>query len=125
MNRYLEKFNKIIDELDKETNQDKTLGNTGYGLFTRVLIADELATSMQRIYEDKGWELTDEQQELLIEIIHNFYLDTNVECSVYRVTTAVCNTMQDYESFSEFVEEYNTNYPKVKDRFIWCLSDMD
>lgn len=123
MNKYLNTFNDILAELHtkaKESNGE--LGNSGYEYLTRILIADEL----DNYYGQGGsWTLTDKEQEELIAIIHEFYLKTDGDISLYQSTKAVCDAMESYDTFENFREMYKQEYNEVYDNFVWCLGSLN
>ena len=104
MNKYLKRYNELIDELAKEEN------DTGYSYLTCMLIAEELDCYMGGYYED--YKLTESQEECLIEIIYDYYIDTD-DTNIFKATRGVVDTLMNYETFEDF---YNGFFNSVEER---------
>ena len=87
MNKYLTKRNELAKELEKEFNK------RDYEIFTEMEIANELDNLIDNDCLEFNFDLTDEQQEEVIEIIYDFYMECESDVSVYSVVKAVLKTM--------------------------------
>lgn len=114
MNKYLKTYIKLEEIAEQE------LGEIKYEGFAKCVIANELDNIL-------GWEeylkiqITDEQQEELINIVYDFLMNTEEEHSVFTTTNAVVKVLAEYENYFDFVGDYETNFSKVYDKFIWKL----
>ena len=110
MSKYLTRFNKLLDELNKGTD------NKGYEMLSKMEIADYFEYNFYGI-NDK-FKLTDEQEELAIDIIYNYFINsTNDKMSKYSATYCVSYTISEYNSFEEFYKDYTDNHDKVIEKF--------
>ena len=122
MNKYLTAYNEIVELLDKKARESKWYnGVSGLTLLIKSQIADEL----NDYYGQGGeWELTDKDQEELVDIIYDFWLET--ETNDYTIAThAVCDAMESYDNFENFLKMYEEDYAEVHDNFVWCLSSAE
>lgn len=108
MNKYLTKRIELAKELEKEFNK------RDYEIFTKMEIANELDGLF-------SFSLTDEQQEELIEIIYDFYMECESDVSVYSAVRAVLKTITEFDSYFEFKGKYETDYSNTYDKIIWNL----
>lgn len=115
MNKYLAKRIELAKELEKEFNK------RDYEIFTEMEIANELDNLIDNDCLGFDFDLTDEQQEDLIEIIYDFYMECESDVSVYSVVRAVLQTITEFGSYLEFKGKYETNYSNTKDKIIWNL----
>lgn len=115
MNKYLAKRNEIANELEKEFNK------RDYEIFTEMEIANELDGLLDNDCLGFNFDLTDEQQEELIEIIYDFYMDCDSDKSIYSSTSAVLNTIKEFGSYLEFKGKYETDYSNTYDKIVWNL----
>lgn len=109
MNKYLKKFNEISENVG------------GYTELTRCLIADEFDCYYGGYYEDENYgELTAEQEEYLINIIYDYYIDTE-DINLFRATKGVVDTLLGYSSFEEFKKDYEDEekYSQIMDNISW------
>lgn len=113
MNKYLAKRIELAKELEKELNK------RDYEIFTEMEIANELDNLFEN--EEYNIELTDEQQEELIEIIYDFYMECESDVSVYSVVKAVLQTITEFDSYLEFKGKYETDYSNTYDKIVWNL----
>lgn len=122
MNKYLTAYNEIIDMLDKKIeNSDEKFG----GSASTLLIKSQIAEELNDYYGQGGeWELTDKDQEELVDIIYDFWLE--IETNDYTIAThAVCDAMGSYDNFENFLNMYEEDYAEVHDNFVWCLSSAE
>lgn len=115
MNKYLAKRTELANELEKEFNK------RDYEIFTEMEIANELDGLLNNDYLDFDFNLTDEQQEGLIEIIYDFYMGCDSDESIYNTTKAVLKTITEFGSYLKFKGEYETNYSNTYDKIVWNL----
>lgn len=113
MNKYLTKRKELAMELEKEFNK------RDYEIFTEMEIANELDGLLEN--EEYNFELTDEQQETLIEIIYDLYMDCENDLTIYAMTKAILKTIIDCGSYLEFNGKYETDYSHTYDKIIWNL----
>lgn len=110
MNKYLTRFNKLLDELNKETDYN------GYEVLPKMEIADYFQDNFYSINNDM--ELTDEQEELVIDIIYDYYIDLPYDkMSEYSATNCVSYAISEYNSFEEFYKDYTDNYEEIIEKF--------
>ena len=114
MNKYFKTYLKLEGIAKQE------LGEIKYEGMTKCLIANELDNILSW-EEYNNIQLTDEQQEELINIIYDFYMNTEEDYSIYTTTYAVVKVLAEYENYFDFVGDYETNFSKVYDKFIWKL----
>lgn len=100
MNKYLKKFNDIITDLETENK------GYGYDMLSKILIADEFNNYYG---QNANLILTPEQEEIMIEIIHNFYLETDGDINYFTCTNAICDTFRNYTSFEAFYDDYKAS----------------
>lgn len=115
MNKYLAKRIELAKELEKEFNK------RDYEIFTEIEIANELDGLLENNYLEFNFNLTDEQQEELIEIIYDFYMDCDSDKSIYSSTSAVLKTIKEFGSYLEFKGKYETDYSNTYDKIVWNL----
>lgn len=115
MNKYLAKRIELAKELEKEFNKHD------FEIFTEMEIANELDGLLNNDCLSFNFDLTDEQQEELIEIIYDFYMDCDSDKSIYSSTSAVLNTIKEFGSYLEFKGKYETDYSNTYDKIVWNL----
>ena len=115
MNKYLAKRIELGKELEKEFNK------RDYEIFTEMEIANELDGLLDNDYLDFDFNLTDEQQEEVIEIIYDFYMEQESDVSIYSATKAVLETITEFDSYLEFKSKYETDYSNTYDKIVWNL----
>nr|DAT76270.1 MAG TPA: hypothetical protein [Caudoviricetes sp.] len=115
MNKYLAKRNELAKELEKEFNK------RDYEIFTEMEIANELDGLLDNDYLEFNFNLTTEQQEELIEIIYDFYMECESNVSVYSAVKAVLQTITEFDSYLEFKGKYETDYSNTYDKIVWNL----
>lgn len=114
MNKYLTKRNELEKILEKEFDE------SGYSVFEKMNIAVEVENVLE--WDDfKNFNITDEQQENIIDIIYDFYLSCEDNTGLFKLTKAILFTMLDYGTYFDFIGAYETNYSKVYDKFCWKL----
>ena len=96
MNKYLKRYNELIKELEKENDN-------GCSFLTRMLIAEEFDCYIGGYYENL--ELTEEQEEYLINVIYDYYIDTD-DMNIFYATRSVVDVFVEYENFETFKKEY-------------------
>ena len=109
MNKYLKKYNEISEKVG------------GYMELAKCLIADEFDYYLGGLYEDERYkELTDKQEEYLINIIYDYYIDTE-DMNYFRATKGVVDTVLDYNSFEDFKKDYEDEekYVKIMEDISW------
>ena len=109
MNKYLKKYNEITEKVG------------GYMELAKCLIADEFDCYFGGYYDDDRYkELTKEQEEYLINIIYDYYIDTE-DMNYFRATKGVVDTFLNYNSFEEFKKDYEDEekYVKIMDDISW------
>lgn len=114
MNKYLKKFNEVIEILNKETDSQNQ--NAGYTLFWKLLIANEL---------DCCWskeELTEQQEEWLIECIYDFYMSVDYS-SIGGITNAYINTINQLNGIETLMKLEKENPAELRDKIIWNIED--
>ena len=115
MNKYLAKRIELGKELEKEFNK------RDYEIFTEMEIANELDNLIDNDYLDFDFNLTDEQQEELIEIIYDFYMECENAVSIYLAVKAVLKTITEFGSYLEFKGKYETDYLHTYNKIVWNL----
>lgn len=113
MNKYLAKRIELAKELEKEFNKHD------FEIFTEMEIANELGNLLEN--EEYNLKLTDDQQETLIEIIYDFYIETDNDISVYSSVKATLKTIIEFGSYLEFKGKYETDYSNTYDKIVWNL----
>lgn len=113
MNKYLAKRIELAKELEEEFNK------RDYEIFTELEIANELEGFIGN--EEFDIALTDEEQENVIEIIYDIYIDSDSDKSIYSSTSAVLNTVKEFGSYLEFKGKYETDYSNTYDKIVWNL----
>lgn len=114
MNKYLKTYIQLEDFTQN------TLGEIRYEGITKCLIANELDNILDW-EEYNNIQPTDEQQEELINIIYDFCMNTEEDYSIYTTTYAVVKVLAEYENYFDFVGDYETNFSKVYNKFVWKL----
>lgn len=114
MNKYLTKRTELAKQLEKEFNK------RDYEIFTEMEIANELDGLLDNDL-DFDFNLTDEQQEELIEIIYDVYMECESDVSVYSIVKAVLKTITEFGSYLEFKGKYETDYSNTYDKIVWNL----
>ena len=114
MNKYLSKRNELEKILEEEFKEPS------YEVFSKMIIAGELSYMLEWD-EFENFELTDKQEEELINIIYDLYIDWEDDIGFFKPTKAVLFTMRKYGTYLNFIDEYKTNYSKVIDNFAWEL----
>lgn len=114
MNKYLAKRTELAQQLKKEFNK------SDYEIFTEMEIANELQNFLDN-YEEYDMQLTDEQQETLIAIIYDFYIDAYSNVSIYSMTEAVLKTIKEFGSYHKFDIAYSTDYANTYDKIVLNL----
>ena len=115
MNKYLQKCNELTKQLSEEFKE------SGYSVISKLQIAEEINNFLENWEEFKELNLTDDQQENLINIVYDFYMNLENDEGIFIPTKAVMFTMLEYGDYFTFVGEYETNYSKVYDKLIWRL----
>ena len=112
MNKYLKKFNEVIDQFNKELNGSI---NGGYALFNKLIIANEF---------DCCWteELTDEQEEWLIEEVYDFYISNDYN-SISSIVNAYIRTIAELDGITNLVALEKDNPAELRDKIIWNIVD--
>lgn len=113
MNKYLAKRIELAKELEEEFNKKD------YEIFTELEIANELEGFIGN--EEFDIALTDEEQENVIEIIYDIYIDSDSDVSTYTALKAVLKTIEEFGSYLEFKGKYETEYSKTYDKIIYKL----
>lgn len=116
MNKYLTMFNEITKKLEEK------FGYSRYSVLSKLQISAEMESIL-------GWEefdnveLTDKEQEELIEIIYEIYMDSENDLGVFVPTKAVMETLlEDYKgNYKVFKDDYTLNNSKVYDKIVWKL----
>lgn len=114
MNKYLAKRTELAQQLKKEFNK------SDYEIFTEMEIANELQNFLDN-YKEYNMQLTDEQQETLIAIIYDFYIDADSNVSIYSMAEAVLKTIKEFGSYHKFDIAYSTDYANTYDKIVWNL----
>ena len=116
MNKYLKKYNEILDSLIK--NDDNC---ASYVYMAKCYIADEFDSYFSGYYDDDRYkELTKEQEEYLINVIYDYYINTE-DMDYFRATKGVVNTLLNYNSFEEFKKDFENEekYAEIMDDISW------
>ena len=119
MNKYLKEHNKILDSFK---DNDDNCGN--YEYLAKCMIAEEFDCYFGGYYDDDRYkELTDEQEEYLIQIIYDYYIDTE-DMNYFRATKGVVDTFVNYNSFEEFKKDYENEekYVEIMDNINWSAT---
>lgn len=114
MNKYLKTYKEI------ENLASNKLNEPSYCAITKCLIANE-CESILDWDEYNNIQLTEEQQEKLIDIIYDFAIDLEEDNGTFKPTYAVTKTLAEYGNYFDFIGEYETNFSKIYDKFIWKL----
>lgn len=115
MNKYLKKCNELTKDLALEFKE------SGYAVVSKLQIAIEVENFLENYDEFKGLKLTQEQEEKLIDIICEFYLNLEIEEGVFKPTKAIMFTILEYKSILDFFKEVETNYDIVCSQIIWRM----
>ena len=116
MNKYLKEYNEILDKFID--NEDKC---SAYEYLAKCKVADEFDCYFNGYYDDDRYkELTAEQEEYLINVIYDYYIDTD-DMSIFRATKGVIDTFLNYNSFEDFKKDYEKEetYIKIIDDISW------
>lgn len=114
MNKYYDLFNKTLALLNGN-EQDK---NTE--IFDKVCIARDCDYFFNECnYMRKIKNLTQEQQEQIIDIIYEIYANSTYDTTnLYVVCKTICNMINnDYISFENFIDDYENNYEDFYENF--------
>ena len=114
MNKYLAKRKELEEKLAKEFNVPT------YEIMRKL----ELASELDFILENEEYEkynLTDEQQEEIIQIAYDFDMNLDESESAYKIVKAVTRTLLEYESCCDFIGKYETDYSTTFDSMVWNL----
>lgn len=116
MNKYLTAFNETTKKLAKELNESE------WAVLSKLQISAEME-SILGWEEFENVELTDKEQEELIEIIYEIYMDSENDLGVFAPTKAVMETLlKDYKgNYKVFKDDYTLNNSKVYDKIVWKL----
>lgn len=114
MNKYLTAFNETTKKLAKELNESE------WAVLSKLQISAEIDNML-------GWkdfenvELTDKEQEDLVKIIYDIYIENDL--GVFVPTKAVMETLlNDYQGkFDKLNDSYQKNYSKLNDQICWRL----
>lgn len=110
MNKYLNFHNKISELAHEE------LGEPSYEGLTKSIIASELNYILD--WEDYGdLKLSDKQQEDLISVIYDVYMDVDFDLSYYNATRAIFKILSNYDNFEDFYDYYEDDYRSFRDDF--------
>lgn len=112
MNKYLETQNDIAKILKSKFDMPS------YEIFAKMNISTELEFILEN---DNMPQLDDLQQEKLIDIIYDFYIDSDYDCSIYKITKSFVITLQKYGSFECFKQKYYDDYLSVCDDIVFNL----
>ena len=114
MNKYLTAFYKTTKDLAKE------LCDREWAVLSKLEISAEMESILDW-NEFENIKLTDKEQEDLIEIIYDIYIDSENDLGVFVPTKAVMETLLDYGSYENFIKNYEENNAKVCDKIAWKL----
>lgn len=114
MNKYLTKRKEIEEKLAEEFNMP------AYEIMRKLELANELNFILENEEYEK-YNLTDEQQEGIIQVAYDFDMSLEESESAYKVVKAITQTLLEYESFQCFIGDYETNYSKTFDKILWNL----
>ena len=116
MNKYLTAFNKTTKDLAKELNDSE------WAVLSKLQISAEMESILDWD-EFQNVKLTDKEQEDLIEIIYDIYMNSENDLGVFVPTKAVMETLlNDYQGkFNRFNDSYQKNYSKLNDQICWRL----
>lgn len=114
MNKYLEIQNDIAKILKAKFDMPS------YEIFAKMNISTELKFIII-LENDNMPQLDDLQQEKLIDIIYDFYMDSDYDCSIYKITKSFVITLQKYGSFECFKQKYYDDYLSVCDDIVFNL----
>lgn len=112
MNKYLTKRNELAKELEKEFNMP------AYEIFRKLDLANDLDYILDEDEYSK-YNLTDEQQESIIQISYDFDMSLEESHSAYLVVKAVTKTLLEYETYFDFINDYETKYSATYDKMVW------
>lgn len=112
MNRYLETQNEIAKILKSKFDMPS------YEIFAKMNISTELEFILEN---DDMPQLDDSQQESLIDIIYDFYIDDDYDYSIYKITKTFVLEVQKYKDFKCFEQKYYNDYLSVLDNIIFNL----
>lgn len=114
MNKYLTKRKELEEKLAKEFNMPT------YEIMRKLEFANELDFILES-EEFEKYNLTDEQQEEIIQIAYDFDMSLEESESAYKVVKAITQTLLEYENYNDFFCGYETNYSKTFDKLLWNL----
>lgn len=106
MNKYLNFHNKISELAHEELDEPSFEG------LTKSIIASELDYIL-----DGDLNLSDKQQEDLISIIYDVYMDVDFDLSYYNATKAIVKILSNCDSFEDFYNYYEEDYRGFRDDF--------
>lgn len=110
MNKYLNFHNKISELAHEELDEPSFEG------LTKSIIASELNYILD--WEDYAdLKLSDKQQEDLISVIYDVYMDVDFDLSYYNATRAIVKILSNYDNFEDFYNYYEDNYYSFRDDF--------
>lgn len=114
MNKYLNFHNKISELAHEE------LGDSGFEGLTKSIIASELDYILD--WDDYAdLKLSDKQQEDLISIIYDVYMDVDFDLSYYNATRAIVKMLSNCDNFEEFYNYYEDDYHSFRDDFVYNI----
>lgn len=114
MNKYLTKRKELEEKLAKEFNMPT------YEIMRKLELANELDFILEN-EEFEKYNLTDDQQEEIIQIAYDFDMSLEESESVYKIVKAITQTLLCYENYNDFFSNYETNHSKTLDKFLWNL----
>lgn len=116
MNKYLKKLRNLEKELAKEFNEN------GYDVLAKMQIANEIDCILDNFDEFANVELTDKQQERIIDIADMVYMNLEDDEGFYDIARAVMFTMiNDYGTYESFVGNWEEKEHEVWDKIVWRL----
>lgn len=116
MNKYLKKLRSLEKELAKEFNENS------YDVLVKMQIANEIDCILENFDEFTNVELTDKQQERIINIANMVYMNLEDDEGFYDIARAVMFTMiNDYGTYESFVENWESKESEVWDKIVWRL----
>lgn len=114
MNKYLNFHNKISELAHDE------LGEPCFEGLTKSIIASELDYILD--WDDYAdLKLSDKQQEDLISIIYDVYMNVDFDLSYYNTTRAIVKMLSNCDNFEEFYNYYEGDYLGFRDDFVYNI----
>lgn len=115
MNKYLEKYNKLEKQLNSEFNE------SGYEVFKKMETAVEVECILDNYEEFDCFDLSSEQEEMLIKICYDVYMDSETDVGIFNLAKAVLFTMEEYGTYENFIEKYKNSWEEILDKICWRL----